>query len=546
MADKYLEDDGFQLDRRSLLGAGAVGAAAIAPLSEALAAQAGPVADTKSGKIRGYTDKKIHVFKGVPYGQPTGGANRWLRAKAPVAWTDVRDCTKQGQKCPQNEGAPMVEETVALGKEAMGEDCLNLDIWTPAIGANSGKRPVMVWYHGGGFSSGSGGGLRYDGVNLCTKKDVVVVTVTHRLNVFGFLNLASLYGAAYADSPNVGIIDCVDALRWVHDNIANFGGDPANVTIFGESGGAGKVSTMMAMPAAKGLFHRAIAQSGAALRSNAMDRTAAQAKTFVDALGVKTLAELQAVPQAKLVEVMNSTRTPSGPVVDGKWLPNHPFDQGAPAVSADVPFLMGSNTTEVTFFADTPLDPIDDAKLKSELKRYTKVDDAGAEQLITLYRKQYPDKQNTYIYQVIASDWWMTDTMTTQAERKSGAGGAPAYLYYFNKHTPKSTRDGKLGAPHSIEIAYAFDNLALAVPLSGAVTAENQALADKVSGLWTSFARTGKPAVSGAPAWPPFNAQSRDVMIIDDTCRVAHDPRPDARKLIAALKVKVGAATGAA
>jgi len=534
------------VDRRALMAAGGAGALIASAAGRAMAAQTAPVATTKSGQIRGYDDKGIKVFKGVPYGQPTGGANRWLAAKPPVPWTSVRDCTAQGQKCPQNEGAPMVEEAVALGKEAMGEDCLNLDIWTPAVGPNSGKRPVMVWYHGGGFSSGSGGGLRYDGVNLCTKQDVVVVTVTHRLNVFGFLNLASLYGPAYADSPNVGILDCVAALRWVHDNIANFGGDPGNVTIFGESGGAGKVSTMMAMPSAKGLFHRAIAQSGAALRSGSMERTSQQAKAFVDALGVKSLAELQAVPQAKLIEVMNATRTPSGPVVDGKWLPRHPFDPDATPVSAEVPFLMGSNTTEVTFFADTPLDPIDDAKLKSELKRYTKVDDAAADQLIALYRKDYPGKANTYIYQLIASDWWMTDTMTVQAQRKAAAGGAPAYLYYFNKHTPNSVRDGKLGAPHSIEIAYAFDNLALAVPLTGPVTPAQQALADKTSGLWASFARTGKPTAKGVPAWPAYNAKTRPVMVIDDVCKVEDNRHAAARVMIAELKAKQGANAGAA
>ena len=524
--------------RRTVIAAGAAGVAGMSAAAKAATA-AGPVADTASGQIRGYTSGKIKVFKGVPYGQPTGGANRWLPAKAPIPWKGVRDTVKQGDKCPQNEGAPMAEETVALGKEPMSEDCLNLDVWTPAVGKGSGKRPVMVWYHGGGFSSGSGGGLRYDGVNLCTKKDIVLVVVTHRLNIFGFLNLASLYGPAYADSGNVGIMDCVAALKWVHDNIAGFGGDPGNVTIFGESGGAGKVSTMMAMPSAKGLFHKAIAQSGAALKGGSAAKAATAAKAVIDALGVKSLAELQAVPQAKLVQVMNAQKLQTSPIVDGRALKRDPFSPGAPDVSADVPFLMGSNMTEVTFFADTPLDPIDDAKLHSELKRYTKVDDAEADKLIALYRKEYPGKANTYIYQLIASDWWMTDTMKTQTERKAAAGKAPAYLYHFEKHTPASTRGGKLNAPHSIEIAYAFDNLALAVPLSGPVTPAQQALADKVSGLWTSFARTGKPSAPGVPAWPAYNAKTRPVMVLDDTCKVVDDPHPATRVAIAAAKAKM-------
>ncbi|MEO6339913.1 MAG: carboxylesterase family protein, partial [Caulobacteraceae bacterium] len=224
---------------------------------------------------------------------------------------------------------------------------------------------------------------------------------------------------------------------------------------------------------------------------------------------------------------------------DGRSVPRHPFDPGAPDVSADVPFLMGSNSTEVTFFADTPLDPIDDAKLHSELKRYTKVGDGEADRLIALYRKEYPGKANTYIYQLIASDWWMTDTMRVQTERKAAAGHAPAYLYHFEKHTPASVRGGKLNAPHSIEIAYAFDNLALAIPLSGPVTPAQQALADKVSGLWTSFARTGKPTAPGVPAWPPYNARTRPVMVLDDSCKVVNDPHPATRVAIADAKSKL-------
>ena len=536
MTEKSLATAGAIVNRRALVGS-AGAALALSSISSAKAEAAGPVAKTTSGMIRGSLDGSIKVFKGIPYGQPTGGANRWLPAKAPVAWGGVRDALKQGDKCPQNLGAPMAEEAVQLGQEPMSEDCLNLDVWTPAVGPRSGKRPVMVWYHGGGYAAGSGGGLRYDGTNLCLKKDVVVVTVTHRLNVFGFLNLAA-FGPEYAQSGNVGMLDCVAALRWVHDNIKNFGGDPGNVTIFGESGGGQKVSTLLAMPDAKGLFHRAIAQSGTSLRVGDPDRAAKGAAAFMQALDVKTLAELQAVPQARLIETMNKARMPTGPIIDAQVLPHHPFSPTAPALSADVPLLMGSNATEITFFADTPLDPIDDAKLLSEVKRYTHVDDEEANRLISLCRADFPDKANTYIYQLIASQWWMGSDVGVQAERKAAAGGAPCYLYHFEKHTPKSVRDGKLNAPHSIEIAYAFDNLALAVPLSGPVTPQQQALADKVSGLWTSFARTGRPSAAGVPAWPGYDAQTRPVMVLDDVCRVARDPHASLRTTIATLKTK--------
>jgi para-nitrobenzyl esterase len=325
-------------------------------------------------------------------------------------------------------------------------------------------------------------------------------------------------------------------LQWVRDNIANFGGDPGNVTVFGESGGGGKVSTLMAMPAARGLFHRAIAQSGTALRQITPEASAAAARALLEQLAIRAdnLDELQALPFDRILAALAALKPPPpfAPVVGGRALPRHPFDPDAPAISAGVPMLMGSNLTESTFFAATPLDPVDDAALLVQVKRYTNLGDTQAERLIAVYKKSRPAADNTFVYQLISSDWWMTANVTTQAERKAKLGGASTYLYHFEKLTP--VRDGKLKCPHTLEIAYAFDNIDLSTAVTGAGP-DKQALADKVSALWAAFARTGDPSIPGLQ-WEPYTEQSRAVLILDDHPRLERDPYRDERLAISAGK----------
>jgi para-nitrobenzyl esterase len=508
----------------------------VAPVmaADAAGAQAAPVAQTSSGKIRGYNDGPVKVFKGVPYGAPTGGANRWLPAKPPVPWSGIRDATQPGGMSPQNFGAPMAEETAMIQKGPMTEDCLNLNVFTPAVGPKSGKRPVMVWFHGGGFAGGSGNATSYDGRNLAEKHGVVLVSVTHRLNVFGFLYLGDLFGADYADSGNVGVLDLVAALNWVKNNISNFGGDPDNVTIFGQSGGGAKVSALMAMPAAKGLFKQAIAESGALVRATPRDKAAESAKRLIDALGVKTISELRSVPQDKLIATMNELHFQSAPVVDGRVLPAHPFDPSAPAMSRDVPFMVGTVETEATFFPNTPLDPIDAAKFHDLVKNSTQAPDADVDHLISVFRHANPGKDDTYLYQLLLSQTTFQERSIEIAERKADQGGAPVYVYYFTKHTP--VHGGKLRAPHTLEIPYAFDSLAKSEPIIGPVTAEQQALADKVSSAWVSFARTGNPNNPKIPNWAAFDTKTRNIMIIDDQFKAVSDPLRETRLAIIELR----------
>ncbi len=528
------------INRRSLLACGGIGLAALT--ARRVRAQGhvltgpGPIVETTAGKVAGIANGPVRIFKGIPYGAPTDGANRFLPPQKPAPWTGVREATEIGPRCPQPPTPGLMpEEAIDLDYGPMSEDCLNLNVWTTSPDAVT-KRPVMVWLHGGGYVVGSGGSVRYDGSNLARKHEAVVVTVNHRLNAFGFLDVSSIGGSKYAASGNVGMLDIIAALEWLSDNIANFGGDPNNVTLFGESGGGGKVSTLMAMPAAKGLFHRAIAQSGIALRGITADSSAATARAFLAQLGLDAadLRRIQAMPFERILAALAAARPPLGfgPVIDGHVLPRHPFDPGAPEISADVPLLLGSNLTERTFFGDTPLDAIDDAALLDHVKRYTGLSDTESSRLIAVYRKNRPNADNTFIYQLLSADWWMTANVLTQAERKASLGRAPAYVYHFEKRTP--VRDGKLKVPHTLEIAYAFDNIDLSTAVTG-TGADKQALADKMSAKWTAFARTGDPSIPGLK-WESYSAERRAVMILDDDPRLELDPYRDERLAIRAAK----------
>jgi para-nitrobenzyl esterase len=501
-----------------------------------------PVVQTRYGEIRGYNDGTVKVFKGVPYGASTAGANRWLPAQPPAPWKGIRDATRPGAISPQLFGAPMPEETAMLQRGPMTEDMLTLNIYTPAVGRHAGSHPVMVWFHGGGFTGGGGSATSYNGHNLAAKDGIVFVTVTHRLNVFGFLYLADLFGPAYADSGNVGILDAVAALRWVRENIERFGGDPDNVTILGQSGGGAKVTTLMAMPAAKGLFRQAIAESGAAIRALPKAQAAANAKRLIDALGVSTAAQLLAVPQEKLEDTWNSLHLPSGPVVDGRTLYFNPFDPVAPEISRHVPLMVGTTETEAVFMPSTPVDPIDDATLRDDVKNFLHASDADTDQMIQTFRKAYPGKDNAYLFQLLSSQASFQEGSTTLAERKADQGGAPVYMYYFTYHL--SVRDGKLHAPHTAEIPFALDSLASSGPIVGPVTPEKQALADQVSSAWVNFARTGDPNNPKIPTWPAFDTHQRAVMIIDEPWHAVNDPLHDTR--LAILQFRAHNPTGGA
>jgi para-nitrobenzyl esterase len=494
------------------------------------------IVHTAAGRVRGITRDRVSAFFGIPYGASTADARRFMPPAKPEPWTGVREATQFGHRSPQGASALIAEVAAVDRREPAGEDCLCLNVWTPGVGA--GRRPVMAWLHGGGYSQGSGAFIIYDGANLACRHDVVVVTVNHRLNVFGYLYLAELGGEKYAESSNVGMLDIVAALEWVRDNISAFGGDPNNVTIFGQSGGGGKVSTLMAMPSAKGLFHRAVCESASAIRGVPKDQATKAAAAYMAKLELKPnqVDELQKLPAEQLVAAMSGggAMGPAylrlAPVVDGKSLPRNPFDPDAPEISANVPLLIGSVETEVTFMRGTPIEPMDDVALHAHVKQVLGgADDAMVDHLIDVYRTGRPGVANTDLYLILASDATFRAGVMTEAERKADQGAAPCYMYYFSWRSP--VRDGELRTFHTLEIPFVFDNVDLATAMTGSGQ-DRYPLEDKISGAWVAFARTGNPSHSLLPNWQAFDTKQRATMILDNECEVVTDPHGEERRAL--------------
>ena len=485
--------------------------------------------ETAYGKFVGQTvstaSRPVHVFKGIPY----GAAARFQAPRKPQPFAGVREAFHLGHRAPHPAmAAPSgpFAKVMELPDET-GEDCLVLNVWTPAL--DTARRPVMVWLHGGAFSFGSGGPSVYAGTDLAAKRDVVVVTVNHRLNVFGYLYLEHLGGEKFADSANAGMLDIIAALEWVRDNIAQFGGDPSNVTIFGESGGGMKVTALMAMPAAKGLFHRAIAQSGPFLKAMSREQASGITAAVLAQLGMepKQVDQLQNIPVEQLANTINAL--PGGPlaiapILDGRSLYAHPFDPEAPAQSADVPLLIGSNATEMTLI-EPPPETLDDATLLARVKERMRIDDAAAERLLAVYKKTYGDNIEAWL--ALESDRFMRINSIRQAERKAAQHAAPVYMYYFTWRSP--ALGGYLRSAHALEIPFVFDHVDTWLEILGTGQDRYQ-LADKISGAWTTFARTGKPSDPGLPEWPAYTLERRATMILNQQCSVVGDPHGDQRQ----------------
>ena len=494
-----------------------------------------PVALTRFGPVRGTVEQGIDVFKGVPYAAPTGGANRFRPPKLPKPWTSVRDATQFGDRCPQlsapSSGAwsSWVEPTHA------SENCLTLNIWTPGIGDGK-KRPVMVWLHGGGYSVSSGASSVFDGTRLGQRGDVVVVTLNHRLNLFGYLYLAGIGGPEYADSGNAGQLDIIAALHWIRDNIAGFGGDPASVMIFGESGGGGKVGTLMAMPAGQGLFHRAAMQSGFAVTAISPEVAQGMTNSLLAALHLRRdqVSRLQAMPVDKLLaalqQVTHGTPFGLGPVVDGRSLPRHPFTPDAPDVSAEVPLLVGYNRDETTvLFPPAGAFDLDWSGLERQLVSQNLPGDVAS--FVRGLREIRPWATPSDLYFTITTERGMGRNARAVAERKAALGRAPVYLYKLDWTTP--VEGGRLRAPHSLDVPMVFDNVARSESLIGSGIQDAQKVADAMSAAWLAFARTGSPNAPGFPSWPPFNPEQRPTMVFNTVSRAVNDPLYRERQLLA-------------
>ena len=532
------------LMKSTVLGGGAVAASALFGGLIPAAALAlddsskyeGPIVETTAGKLRGVIQAGTHTFRGVPYGASTAGSNRFMPPRKPEPWAGVREAFENGPTAPQLGGPPNPLILNHRQPAVEGEDCLVMNIFTPGVNDNR-KRPVMVWLHGGGFASGAGSAHSFDGNFLARSGDVVVVSVNHRLNIFGHLYLGDVGGDKYADSGNAGLLDVVAVLEWVRDNITHFGGNPANVTLFGQSGGGLKISTLLAMPPAKGLFHKAIIESGALLKGIHRDEANKTTGRILAKLGLQAnqVDDLQKLPVDRLLSAIDTRGSAPGsaplnlaPVVDGRSLPNDPFDPAAPEISADIPLIIGTVNTEGTFFTppESPLFSLDEAGMRTRLAQ--RFGDS-TDKLIDLYRKEIPNASPSQIYFLITA---YPSAAITQAERKVAQSKAPVYMYLFTWATP--VEGGKRFSPHTVELPFVFNNV-VEQPEEVGNGPELQPLADKVSGAWTAFARTGNPSAPGTPKWLAYTANERATMIINKEWKLVNDPRHEVRLIMNSL-----------
>lgn len=492
----------------------------------------GPVAVTAAGRIEGVEQDGILAFKGVRYGADTR-TTRFAAPAKPAPWKGVVQAQEYGASCPQTpigSGGGLFASWRPSPVPPFSEDCLFLNVWTPAL-ADGGKRPVMVWFHGGGFAQGDGSSTAYEGTRLAKRGDVVVVTVNHRLNVFGYLALNE-YGEDYRDASVAGILDLVQSLEWVRDNISAFGGDPDNVMIFGESGGGAKVSTLMTTEAASGLFHRAAIQSGAMLRFPEQDAARAAADKVVANLGLDrdSIDNIHSLSTEEITAAWEGTGAATAPTLDGRLLTRHPFEPDAAPAGRDIPLILGTNRTESSIFLGATRPALFDLTWEGldKAMAVTYPDKDGAA-IIAGYRALEPEAEPADIFFEATTDARWLAGHVRLAEQKVKQGGAPAYLYLFNWDTPVD--GGKWRSPHALEIGFVFDNVANSVAMSG-TGPEQQAIADMMADTWIAFARTGSPDNGKIPDWQPYNLEQRPVMVFDTRPQVVEDARRAQRDLL--------------
>lgn len=556
------------LDRRKFLSTGSMTLLGLTSARHAFSQQPAKseeaIAKTTYGRLRGTRRGDLVTFKGIPYAGSVSGPNRFKAAPPLQPWTGVKDALRLGNTAIQG---PRVY--LGVNEPGMAEDCLFLNVWTPALDGK--KRPVMLYNHGGGFILGSGGTWYQDGGNLARNHDVVVVSTNHRLGLLGFLFLADIAGEQYATSGNQGILDILQALKWINQNIANFGGDPTNVMVFGESGGGQKTSCIYAMPSAKDYFNKASIESGAGIRMATRESATATTNLVLAELGlspsdwrkllevpVPTLLDTNAKVLKKIAATPATTTphpSPFMPVVDGTILPHHPFDPEAPAISRDKPLLLGSNKDEAAYglyeSGNTAAFKLTEEDLQQRLKaRYGD----KAQQILDVYRRSRPNASPSNLFIAISGSATAMGEITI-AERKYAQHGAPVYMYVFvhdsNFIVPGT--DYPIGAGHSLEIPYKFDNIHAEVApnskapgpfehLLGMETVygtdpNRDKTAHNMSEMWATFARTGHPGAKGQPTWPAYTTEVRATMMIDAQCKVVDDPWGEERRLWRSLNM---------
>lgn len=499
---------------------------------EIIASSDRAVAQTEFGQVAGYVKDGVYIYKGIPYAK----AERFMPPTAPDKWEGIRSSRAYGPTCPQGKRTGWYSDEHAFAFHwddgFPDENCLRVNIWT--CGVNDGrKRPVMVWLHGGGYSAGSGQELpSYDGTNLAQKGDVVVVTLNHRLNVLGFLDLSS-FGDKYAQSGNAGLLDIVAALQWIHKNIAAFGGDASNVTIFGQSGGGGKVSTLLATPSAKGLFHKAIVQSGSMLRTMESRYSRRIAQITVEELGLTAsqVDELKNIPYERLLaageKAIVKARAEAdkdgvssfifgwAPTVDGHVLPAQPFEPSSLELSKDIPLIIGTTLHEFTMSTYVPAFRSATKEMAVDFLRNKYGN--RTDEFLKAFEKAYPGYQPKDLVDV---DFTFRPGAIEQAKLKSLQKGAPVYMYLFAWESP--VLDGMLRSTHCMEIPFVFNNVTRHANMTGGGTAACQ-LGEKMSDAWLNFAKTGNPNAKGLPQWNPYTVDQGATMLFKDDSEIKYN-----------------------
>jgi len=528
------------MNRRMLLRQLAIGAGTAAwrsAFASPVALSGDPVAATTAGKVRGFVDRGIYVFKGIPYGADTA-QHRFMAPLPPALWTGIRDALEFGPRAPQagGHGVGSLRRGYYLPPEQgpVSEDCLHLNVWTPAL-RDQRRRPVMVYIHGGAYSNGSANSVLYNGVHLCHRGDVVFVTLNHRLNLFGFLYLADL-APGFEDSGNAGMLDLSLALRWVRDNIEEFGGDPGRVLIFGQSGGGAKCATLMAMPSAHGLFHRVITMSGQQITASRRESATDRSRAVLAALNlpVSRIGDLRTMPMQQLIQASHAAGY-YGPVKDGRALPRDPFDPDAPPLSASIPMILG-NTHDETRLLIGAGDPSDfsltwqslPARLHVVAQFMGNLDPAA---VVAQYRAMYPSYSPSDVFFAATTAFRSWRGQLIEAERRAAQTAAQPHTWVYELDWPSPVDGGKWGAPHTLDIPLALDTVDIADGMTGDGP-QAQSLASLMSDTFIQMARTGNPNHAGLPHWRPYNLNQRWTMSFNTKSQLVSDPRGRERRLV--------------
>ena len=504
-----------------------------------------PIVRTSSGSIRGYIRAGVHTFKGIRYGAPASGRLRFLPPQRPEPWRDVFNAVAYGYASLQRPGDdwrnPVPHFVLDFEHRGMSEDCLSLNVWTQSL--DNAKRPVLIFIHGGAFQTGSSFEMRsYDGENMVRRGDIVFVSVHHRLNVLGFLDLSTVGTDEFKASANVGMLDLVAALEWVRENIEHFGGNPSNITICGQSGGGGKVNALMRMPSARGLFQKAIIQSGSFPMYRDPKDSVQVGEQLVKKLGIERgdLKNLQELSYDQLLDAADDTvaslRQQAGessrimgrfgwaPTADGTVITRNRSDD----YSAEIPLIVGYTRNELATSAfDTTLDDLSADEARKRVQKTYSGEKGLA--LIAEYQKQYPNSTPAFLYSVVASLLFADGAISQVEERVARKNGAPVYFYRFD-WCPE-IYDRRLGAFHSLDVGFAFDNTERWDSATGGGE-RAQDLASRVSQAWINFARSGSPNHNELPEWPPYSTTEKSVMIFDDLCRVLKGPDEQAHRIL--------------